>query len=153
MLPRSGDETPDFIFRLCLPLNHRQATTNPATAARAAVKMKVVMTAAAMSTEQSAEPVLVITEGGDGVCEGFEVRGTSVGIVVEAGSVSGDGVCEVGGTSVGIIVEAGSGRQFYICVSGIYCKYCALIPYSQHNNADCFAQCLFQNSAPVTFGA
>ena len=38
-----------------------------------------------------------------------------MGIVVEAGSVSGDGVCEVGGTSVGIIVEAGSVRQFYIC--------------------------------------
>ena len=77
----------------------------------------MAMTAAATSTEQLEEPVLVITEGGDGVCEGLEVGGTSVGIVVVAGSVSGDGVCEgfkVGGTSVGIVVVAGSVRHNFI---------------------------------------
>ena len=49
--------------------------------------MKVVRTAAATSTEQSdEEDDLIITEGGDGVCEGLEVGGTSVGAVVATGS-------------------------------------------------------------------
>ena len=88
VLPRSGEETPDFILRLSLPLNHRQAKPKPMTAARAAVKMNVVKTAAATPTEQLAgEDLVRVVEGWDGVWEGSEVEDTSVGAVVVAKSV------------------------------------------------------------------
>ena len=70
---------PDFIFRLSLPLNHRQAMINPTRPARAAVRMKVVMMAAAKPTEQSVwEDLVRGVEGEDEVCEGAEVWGASV---------------------------------------------------------------------------